>query len=94
MVEQECQSGHLAPNPWLQGGCTKTDGEESGLLDDEEKHQVGDIVTDHDGSEWVILEAYPRRQDSRVRRNSLAHQVLARNSAVIRKSLTEEPDGG
>ena len=50
------------------------------------KPEVGDIQTDPDGSEWIVI-FIPHRNISRVRRYSLAHQIHAQNSEVIAKSL-------
>ena len=54
--------------------------------------QVGDVETDPDGSEWVIISPGGVFKASRVRRNSLAHHVHAESSAVIAASLEKEVD--
>jgi len=55
--------------------------------------KVGDIQTDVDKSEWVVIGVSSKlHPPSRVRRNSLAHRVHAQSSSEIAKSLTiQEP---
>lgn len=55
--------------------------------------KVGDIQTDIDNSEWVVVSITGRDRVSRVRRNSLAHRVHAERSAIIAQSLDKEVDG-
>jgi hypothetical protein len=49
--------------------------------------KVGDIQRDFNGSEWIVITVTGRGITSRVRRNSLAHQIHAENSPVIARSL-------
>lgn len=51
--------------------------------------KIGDIETDPDGSEWVIIEVFTNRKPSRVRKDSLAHRVHAENYFELAKSLKE-----
>lgn len=49
--------------------------------------KVGDIQTDRNNSEWVII-GITHSGLSRVRRNSLAHQVHALDMPEIAESIT------
>lgn len=49
--------------------------------------KIGDIQTDKDESEWVIV-AITHSGVSRVRKDSLAHRVHAKVSPEIAKSLS------
>ena len=53
--------------------------------------KIGDIQTDSDKSEWIIV-AITNTKPSRVRRNSLAHKVHAQSSPDIAKSYTLKDD--
>lgn len=55
--------------------------------------EIGDIQTDPDGSEWVIISVGGAFKPSRVRRNSLAHHIHAKSDSKIAVSLQEEVDG-
>ena len=52
------------------------------------KPEAGDIQVDPDGSEWVIIAVYGRGLFTRIRRDSLAHQVFAKDIPVFAKSLS------
>jgi hypothetical protein len=55
--------------------------------------QVGDIETDPDGSEWVIVSLGGAViKPSRLRRNSLAHHIHAQSSPTLAASLEKEVD--
>lgn len=47
---------------------------------------IGDIVIDNDNTEWVIV-GISHTGLSRVRRNSLAHEIHAQGSPEIAKTL-------
>lgn len=54
--------------------------------------RVGDVQIDRDKhgkilSEWVIIEVFPHRSPSRVRRNSLAHHIHAEGTPILAESL-------
>lgn len=50
--------------------------------------EAGDIQVDPDGSEWVIIAVYGRDLCTRIRRDSLAHHVFAKDLPVFAKSLS------
>lgn len=51
-----------------------------------EKARIGDIQTDPDGTEWIIV-GTTQTTVSRVKRYSIAHEVHARSSEIVAKSL-------
>jgi hypothetical protein len=55
----------------------------------EKKPELGDIQTDPDGSEWVVV-GVTTRSLSRVRRYSLAHEVHAQGSPRVAESLKRD----
>jgi hypothetical protein len=57
--------------------------------------EIGEVQTDLDDSEWVVIGisfANGQQRASRVRRNSLAHHVHAESSPRIAQSLDKEVD--
>lgn len=55
-----------------------------------ESPKVGDVQTDIDGSEWVVISVFGRNRTSRVKRNSLAHYIHAEVSPIIAESFERE----
>lgn len=59
--------------------------------------EVGDLQTDPDGTQWVVIAVYGRGRVSRVKRNSLAHEIYASRSPTFAGSIgdngVETPSG-
>lgn len=56
--------------------------------------EIGDIETDPDGSEWIVISVVGRGRVGRVRRNSLAHQKFAERSPKFAESLGDDESTG